>query len=175
MAHRLTSAAAPAAGIRATARKPLAVLAVVSWLALSAAPAWADFADALAAFDAGDFETAFAEWRVLAEDGDAEAQTALAGLYLSGSGTRQDQARALFWYRRAAEAGHAVAQLNLGDLYSRGAGGAPDLVGAYFWLSLAADQGRRWPELRRREIAKSMTAEQLADAEARLRDWRRTH
>lgn len=148
------------------------VLAAVACLALASAPARADFAAGLAAYDAGDYRTAFEEWRPLAEQGDTEAQVALAGLYRAGQGTRADLAEAIRWYRRAAEAGDPVAQLNLGDLYSRGAGVPRDLVRAYVWLSLAAAQGRLWPERRRREIAREMTPAQVAEAEARLKAWR---
>ncbi|MFQ5775646.1 MAG: tetratricopeptide repeat protein [Kiloniellaceae bacterium] len=155
--------------------KPSRVLAVAAWLTVSATAGRADFADGLAAFDAGDYPAAFAEWRALAEQGDLEAQVALAGLYLSGHGTRPDLAEAIRWYRRAAEGGDAVAQLNLGDLYGRGEGVPRDLVGAYFWLSLAAEQGRAWPDLRRQEIAAQMTAAQLAEAKARLEAWRQSH
>ncbi len=148
------------------------LLPLVAWLAVSGASVRADMADALAAFDAGDYATAFEEWRALAEAGEAEAQVALAGLYLVGQGTDADAAEALRWYRRAAERGHAVEQQNLGDLLSRGLGAPHDLVGAYVWLSLAAEQGRRWPARRRGEIALDMTAEQRAQAEARLMAWR---
>ncbi len=121
------------------------LLAAVAWLTVSGASVHADFAAGLAAYDGGDYRTAFEEWRALAAAGDAEAQVALAGLYSAGEGTRADPAAALRWYRRAAEQGDAVAQQNLGDLYSRGRGAARDLVSAYVWLSLAAEQGRRWP------------------------------
>ena len=153
---------------------PLRGAAVAAWLLFFPLSAWADFADGLAAYDAGDYETAIAEWLPLAEQGDADAQVALAGLYLAGQGARQDTARAIRWYRRAAEAGNAVAQLNLGDFYSRGAGVPRDLVSAFVWLSLAAEQGRRWPAARLREVSREMTAAQLAEAEARLAAWRRS-
>jgi TPR repeat protein len=169
LTRRLSSAAAPAARLWTAVKKPLALLTAAAWLMVSAAPSYADFADGLAAFDAGDFETAFGEWRALADAGDIEAQVALAGLYLTGSGTRADAAQAFAWYRRAAEAGDPVAQLNLGDFYSRGVGTARDPVAAYVWLSLSAAQGRRWPEQRRREIAKDLSPAQLAEAEARLK------
>ena len=175
MTRHLRGAAAPAARIWTAVKKPLALLTVAAWLTVSAAPSYADFAGGLAAFDAGEFEAAFSEWQALAEQGDIEAQVALAGLYLTGSGTRADAAQAFAWYRRAAAAGDPVAQLNLGDLYSRGVGTARDPVAAYVWLSLSAAQGRRWPELRRREIAKDFSPAQLAEAEARLEAWRNSH
>ena len=41
---------------------------LISWLFLSANAA-ADFADGLAAYEAGDYETAFREWKPVAEQG----------------------------------------------------------------------------------------------------------
>ncbi len=157
------------------------LMAVLAWLAVSGAstvagfaqPAQADFADGLAAYDGGDYRTAFAKWRVLAEAGDAEAQTALAGLYFGGQGTPEDAAEAVRWYRRAAEQGDAVAQQNLGELYETGRGVARDLVSAYLWLSLAAEQGQRWSARRRDEVAAQLGPIARAEAEARLEAWRR--
>jgi TPR repeat protein len=153
------------------------LLAALVWLVVSAgassiaASAQADFMEGLAAYDAGDYRTAFEEWRALAEAGDAEAQTAIAGLYLDGLGTAVDPAAALRWYRRAAEQGEPVAQQNLGDLYGQGRGAARDLVSAYVWLSLAAEQGRRWSAQRRDELSPQLSPEQNAEAEARLEAW----
>ncbi len=151
------------------------LLTLAAWLTVSGTFVRADMADGLAAFDAGDYAAAFEEWRALARAGEAEAQVALAGLYLAGQGTRADAAEALRWYRLAADQGDSVAQLNLGDLLSRGLGVARDPVGAYVWFTLAAAQGRRWPALRRDEIAESLSPAQRAEAEARLEAWRRSH
>ncbi len=135
------------------------------------APAAADFADGLAAYDGGDYATALEEWRALAEGGDATAQAALAGLYRFGQGVAEDHARAAAWYRRAAAQGGATAQLNLGDMYADGVGVGRDLVQAYLWLSLAAAQGRSWAARRRDQIADEMCAAEVAAAEALVRDW----
>ncbi len=67
------------------------LLAAAAWLAVSGASVHADvasspqlgFARGLAAYDGGDYRTAFEEWRALAEAGEAEAQTSLADLYLN--------------------------------------------------------------------------------------------
>ena len=48
----------------------------------AAAPAWADFDDGVAAYEAGDYATALKEWRPLAEQGDAEAQFNLGKMYI---------------------------------------------------------------------------------------------
>ncbi len=149
-------------------------LSVVGGVAGGAASRAGDFAEGLAAFDAGDFRAAFSQWHPLAERGVVEAQVAVAGMFLSGSGTPADAGLAAQWYRRAAEAGDAVAQLNLGDLYGRGLGVPRDEVSAYVWFSLAAAQGRRWPARRRDEIARTLTGAQLLEAQARIAKFRRT-
>lgn len=151
------------------------LLAAVAWLTVSGASAHADLAAGLAAYDAGDYRTAFGEWQPLAEAGDAEAQIALAGLYLVGQGVGSDPAAAARWYRRAAEQGDAVAQQNLGELYSLGRGVARDLVRAYVWLSLAAEQGRHWAAQRRDDLARRLTPEQRAEAEAQRAAWQKAH
>lgn len=149
---------------RSTAARGRIPLVAVVLFGLCGGPAKADFADGLEAYDGGDWTAVLAAWRPLAESGDAEAQTALGGLYLTGTGVSVNLAEAVRWYRLAAEQGNPVAQLNLGDLYSRGSGVGRDLVQAYLWLSLAAAQGRRWPERRRQEIQPAMTAAELAEA-----------
>lgn len=147
-------------------RKLLAGLA----LCFALNPAFgADFAEGLRAYDAGDYTSAYAEWLALAKKGDAEAQTALAGLYLQGLGVAQSDAKAAEWYRRAAEQGEAVAQMNLGDMYATARGVPRDLARAYFWLSLAADQGKGWAAGRREAIAARMSAGERARAEALLK------
>ena len=125
------------------------------------------FAEGLEAYDAGDFETAIAAWRPLAEAGYLEAQVSLAEFYLNGLGVAADPAAAVAWYRRAAEAGDPVAQLNLGDLYARGFGVARDPVEALVWFDLAARQGRRWAAARRDEIALQLDPAQRAEARSR--------
>lgn len=52
-----------------------------------------------------DYETAFQHYKVLAEEGDAEAAMMLGVLYQSGKGTEQDNAAAHAWYRKAQERG----------------------------------------------------------------------
>ncbi len=147
-------------------------LSAFAFVFLWAFAAKAGFEEGLEAFDGGDLETAVAEWRPLAEAGDIEAQVALAGLYLSGTGVPLDPATAARWYRLAAERGDPVAQLNLGDLYAKGLGVGRDLVQAYLWLSLAIAQGRRWPAARRAEIARLMGPEEIARAEELVGTWR---
>ncbi|MEM7120069.1 MAG: SPOR domain-containing protein [Pseudomonadota bacterium] len=112
-------------------------------LVVASAPqtAHADFAAGAAAYEAGDFDTALAEWQPLAESGMPGAQLALGILYENGRGVLKDDALAATWYQKAAEAGHPVAQFNLGNLYQQGRGVERDVSQALFWWSEAAAQG----------------------------------
>ena len=51
------------------------------WLTTSA---WAGFDEGLAAYDRGDYATAFEEWLPIAEQGDAAAQANLGVMYANG-------------------------------------------------------------------------------------------
>lgn len=117
--------------------------AVAVSLLLTALPAVAraDFAAAVAAYDRGDYETAFNEWLPLARDDDPAAQRNLAHLYRQGLGVAQDFGEAARWYRRAAYLGLAGAQANLGAMYLRGQGVAEDPEEAAYWFERAAVAG----------------------------------
>jgi len=88
--------------------RPFAALvlltAFVSPLA-GAAPARADFAAAVEAYDQGEYATTFAESLPLARAGDSEAQYMLGYLYARGEGVRRDPVAAYFWHALAARQG----------------------------------------------------------------------
>ena len=95
-------------------------LTLATLLIFSCATAWAaDFAKGVAAYKAGDFAAALAEWRPLAEQGFRPAQYNLALMYSNGKGVIEDDKEAVKWYRLAAEQGYAVAQYNLGAMDSQ--------------------------------------------------------
>jgi TPR repeat protein len=72
--------------------------------------------------------------------------------------------RAAQLLRAAAEAGVGIAQLSIGRMYRDGTGVSRDFVEAYAWLTAAGENGVMDGFAYRGEIAKLMTAEQLADA-----------
>jgi TPR repeat protein len=82
-----------------------------------------------------------ASCRNLAEQGNAEAQFVLGGLYYVGRGVPQDYSEAALWFRKAAEQGYAAAQHSLGRLYRKGQGVPQDDTQAAAWWLKAADQG----------------------------------
>jgi hypothetical protein len=101
----------------------------------------ADYAAGLEAFSTGDYETAFAEWSPLAEQGDANSQFGLGSLYANGWGVPLDDARALEWYESAANQGHAEAQYSLGVMYQNGWGVEQSDAETLKWVQMAADGG----------------------------------
>ena len=88
-----------------------------------------------------------------------------------GAWGRGDYDTALREFRLLAEQGHAQAQVNLGIMYSQGRGVPKDTVQAYRWYTLAANQGDDLAEKFKDHLAKSMTLDQLAEAQRLTRKW----
>ncbi len=80
--------------------KRVTVFAVL--LIVLAAPAWTVYDEGGAAYNRGDYATALREFRALAVQGDAAAQTYLGVMYQIGQGVPQNHAEAVRWYRKAA-------------------------------------------------------------------------
>ncbi len=80
-------------------------------------------------------------FRQLAESGVADAQSAVAMMYMTGTGTPADPQEARFWMEQAARQGSARAQFNLGNFHAEGIGTARDLSEAWAWYSVSADNG----------------------------------
>ena len=101
----------------------------------------ADLESAMAAYDAGDYETSAELLIPLAEAGDAQAQFNLGLMYDQGFGVPKDYTEAIKWYRKAAAQGLALAQANLGIMYEKGFGVQQDYAEAVKWYRKAAVQG----------------------------------
>src|SRR5262245_56577587 len=112
----------------------------ISWLSL-VPMAWGGLHEGLAAYDRDDYATAYRELLPLAQRGDAIAQCVLGIMYQSGEGVAQDDAKAVWWYRKAAEQGNADAQSALGLMYATGHGVLQDNAKAMQWYRNAAEQG----------------------------------
>ena len=94
-----------------------------------------------AAYDNGDFTTAFNIWQTLAQQGDELSQFNLGVMYSRGQGTEENGDKALKWYIKSAEQGYAPAQFNLGAVYLGGKFTDEDAVKAATWWKMAAEQG----------------------------------
>lgn len=90
------------------------------------------------------YETAFPILKLLAEQGNVEAQFYLARMYNNAEGVEYDNEQGWFWVHKAAEQGHIDAQHSLG--YSHflkfiTKNEDSDLNLAVFWYQKAAEQG----------------------------------
>ena len=116
-----------------------------------------------------DFGKAMALHRKAADQGEAKAQFSVGVMYFKGLGTKVDHAEAFKWYTRAANQGDPAAQYNLGAMYDKGDAVKRDPVKAAALYTLAATARLRAAAAAKRQLAKSMTAAQLAQAEKEAR------
>jgi len=114
------------------------------------------------------------ERQVSAEKGDAKAQYNLALIYDRGIGVKNDDSKALKWYRLAAEQGYAEAQYNLGMMYYFGKGVDQDNIKAYQWIILAAADGVEAAAEAKKELAKKIPAQQRLAAQTAASAWKPT-
>lgn len=117
-------------------------IVVIAILCSHTAPVRAQNFDAgVAAFRAGEFSSAFSQWRPLAEQGHARAQYLVGSMYEYGRGVGRNDVEALKWYRKAAEQDIARAQYRFGVLLDNGWGTARNDEEAVRWYAMAAEQG----------------------------------
>ena len=125
--------------------------------------------DANRVYEEGDYEKAAKLYSPLAKDGNAEAQYILGMMYRAGRGVPHDYNEARKWYLLASEQGHPIAQFYLGWIYAKGKGVPKDNIQAYMWLNIAianaGSEARKEFIVDRDSMAKSMTADQIAQAQ----------
>jgi TPR repeat protein len=130
-----------------------------------------------------DYEKAIHWYRRAAEHGEPQAQFNLGVACIKGLGSPRDYDEAIVWYQRAARQGYGRAQVNLGTMYAAGAGVPQSKVEAHKWYSLAivrlplvqapGDQDYVSMARRlRRELASTMTADEIKEADRLVEDWR---
>ncbi len=85
------------------------LISIIFLVFLSSGFVRADYESAMAAYDAGDYETSVALLIPLAEVGDAQAQTNLGAMYHHGYGLQKDNVQAYAWIGIAAANGYADA------------------------------------------------------------------
>ena len=122
-----------------------------------------------------DYEEALRWGRLAAEQGNARGQAMLAVSYFQGRAVELDYDEAARWAMLAAEQDDVTAQIILGTLYRNGHGVEQDFVSAYAWLGIAASSGNvAGGQMTLEHLAeRRLTADQLAEAKARVRDWNR--
>jgi uncharacterized protein len=138
--------------------------------------AYAGFDDAVQAYGTGDYATALAEFKVLADQGKPEAQYFMGLFYHNGFGVPRDQTESAKWFLKAAQQGDARSQYYVGVMAEKGQGVEKDPVAAHRWLSLSATnpQTSHRDSLYTREaidkLEKKMTPEQIAKAKEAVKN-----
>jgi TPR repeat protein len=140
--------------------------------------AHAGFDDAVQAYGTGDYATALAEFKVLANQGKPEAQYFMGLFYHNGFGVPRDQAESVNWFLKAARQGDARSQYYVGIMAEKGQGLEKDPVAAHMWLSLSAanPHSSHRDSLYTREaiekLERKMTPEQIAKAKESAKNWK---
>ena len=112
----------------------------------------------------------FEQTKAKAEKGDKIAQSNLGVMHDSGEGVEQDFKEAAKWYRKSADQGEAMAQNNLGFMYANGQGVEQNYVTACAWWNIAATNGNQNAKKGLPQVAKKMTPDQIAKAEALVKE-----
>lgn len=99
------------------------------------------FDQATAAFDAGDYASAYTIWSQLADENDLAAMRNTAHLLRKGLGVEKDPGRALDLYTEAARKGLVLAMANVAEMHMTGEGTLKDPEEAARWYALAANGG----------------------------------
>ncbi len=89
------------------------------------------------------YAKSFREFKVLAEQGEANAQFKLGVMYYSGQGVPGDYVEALNLFKKAALQGHPLAQYNVGYMNEKGEGTPQDYVEAAKYYRQAAERGNQ--------------------------------
>ncbi|HJM82699.1 MAG TPA: tetratricopeptide repeat protein [Nitrospinota bacterium] len=152
-------------------RTAITLLTTLAVLLGSADVSWsADFNKGYDAYKKGDYKTALREFKPLAEQEHALAQTILGLMYRKGRGVVQDYKTAVKWYTLAAEQGDANAQAYLGVMYVIGKGVPEDYVYAYMWINIAASSGDKNAAKARGIVTKAMTPAEISAAQNLARE-----
>jgi Sel1 repeat len=126
---------------------------------------------AVAAYQRGDYATAFRLARPRALSGNAVWEAKLGYLYERGLGVPRNSALAVSWYRKAADHGDAGAQTNLGYMLFLGQGVPLDRIEGYKWLLLGGRQSVH-ARLLMQQFRPSLTYEEMSEATRRYGMWR---
>lgn len=135
--------------------------------------------DARSAYMRGDYATAMALLKPLADEGQAKAQYNVGLMYNLGQGVPQNYPEALKWFNRSAEKGDAQAMYGLATMFGRGEGVPQNYVQAHMWYNLAASRFPADQQARREKATKGrdlvslrMTPAQIAEAQSLASKWK---
>jgi TPR repeat protein len=146
-------------------------LTVTAVLIFGSGFAWAaSLEDGVAAHQRGEYATAIAHFKSMADEGNPAAQFNLGQMYRLGQGVPRNAGEAARWYHLAAAQGDGQSQYNLGVMYYNAQGVPRNFVFSHMWLTLSAATGVENAVRNRAMLSKQMTPEQIAQALQLARD-----
>lgn len=114
--------------------------------------------------------------KILAKQGDANAQLELGRMYFHGNVLPRDYGKAINWFIKAAEQGYAEAQFKLGTIYSEGQGVPQNDVLSLMWIYLSAESEsskvKAFTEALKFALELRMSPAQVAEAKKLAREWK---
>lgn len=110
------------------------------------------FDEGTAAYDAGDYATAYRIWSELAGEDDLAAMRNAAQLLRQGKGVAKDSRGAFRLYLEAAEKGLVTAMANVADMYLAGEGTEKNPQAAAAWYARAATAGLSIAQVKMAEL-----------------------
>jgi uncharacterized protein len=126
---------------------------------------------AISAYKKENFEVAFKEFKILAEQGDVTSQTYLGFMYQSSHmGVEMDIQESFKWFTFAAEQGDEIAQNMLGSMYQSGVGVSLDLTYSYMWFSASVMSGYDQAKENQKKVESKMSSSQFTSAKKLARD-----
>ena len=128
-------------GLLTTVSATIPVIVLAACLLLAPRPGYAGYAEGKAAYDSGDYATAWKELDPLAKSGNADAMFLVGSMYHTGRGVPPSYRDAAIWYRKSADAGKIDAIFTMGFVYEGGIGVPRSLKDAFTWYKKAADRG----------------------------------
>jgi TPR repeat protein len=112
----------------------LALMLLASWQ-VSAGP----WEEGYAAYQRKDYTTAVAKWRLVADKGNAKAQSLMGHMYFFGQGVKQDYPQAITWLNLAAAQGEPKAHFKLGSMHENAQGFTQNKLMAAVYYTMAAE------------------------------------
>jgi TPR repeat protein len=140
---------------------PFYVIALFIGVGASHAGLWED---GYAAYQRKDYTTAVAKWQIVADSGDAKAQSLLGLMHFFGQGVPQNYAVALRLLHLAAAQSEPKAQFKLGSMHANGQGVKRDKVRAAMWFILASSSGHPKAQKELRKISADFSPAEIQEA-----------
>jgi uncharacterized protein len=122
-----------------------------------------------------DFSLALKSFNEAAVKGSVTAIHNLGLMYSRGLGVQQDEVEGFRRLKIAADYGFPASQFIVGWTYAHGKSSIPqDFVRAHMWFNLSAAAGNTDAVKARDDLAKKMSASQIAEAQQLARQWKPT-